>query len=460
MIKLIIFDLDGVLVESKELHYIALNKALHEIGEKYIINKEEHLCLYDGLTTNQKLKKLKTEKGLPEKYFNEVWQLKQKQTLNEIDKYKPDHRIIDIFKKLKSKNYKIACATNSTRDTSKLILIRKGFFEYIDFLYSNEDVKHPKPNAEIYMKCMLRCGVNPDETVIIEDSHIGRKAAIRSGSHLCAVKNSKDLTFNKINNTIINVETISKISPKWQGDKMNVLIPMAGAGSRFEQAGYTFPKPLIDVNGKPMIQQVVENLNIEARHIFIVQKSHYEKYSLKHTLNLISPNCEIVQVEGLTEGAACTTLLAKEFINNDEPLVLANSDQYVEWDSNQFMYASMSDDIDASILTFHSTHPKWSYAKLNEDGFVVEVAEKKPISNNATVGIYFWKRGRDYVDSAETMIRKNIKVNNEFYVCPVYNEALLRGARVKTFHIDRMWGLGTPEDLDTFLKHDINITQR
>ncbi len=460
MIKLIIFDLDGVLVESKELHYIALNKALHEIGEKYIINKEEHLCLYDGLTTNQKLKKLKTEKGLPEKYFNEVWQLKQKQTLNEIDKYKPDHRIIDIFKKLKSKNYKIACATNSTRDTSKLILIRKGFFEYIDFLYSNEDVKHPKPNAEIYMKCMLRCGVNPDETVIIEDSHIGRKAAIRSGSHLCAVKNSKDLTFNKINNTIINVETISKISPKWQGDKMNVLIPMAGAGSRFEQAGYTFPKPLIDVNGKPMIQQVVENLNIEARHIFIVQKSHYEKYSLKHTLNLISPNCEIVQVEGLTEGAACTTLLAKEFINNDEPLVLANSDQYVEWDSNQFMYASMSDDIDASILTFHSTHPKWSYAKLNEDGFVVEVAEKKPISNNATVGIYFWKRGRDYVDSAETMIRKNIRVNNEFYVCPVYNEALLRGARVKTFHIDRMWGLGTPEDLDTFLKHDINITQR
>tara|TARA_Y100000114_G_scaffold70835_1_gene64781 strand:- start:5887 stop:7269 length:1383 start_codon:yes stop_codon:yes gene_type:complete len=460
VIKLIIFDLDGVLVESKELHYIALNKALHEIGEKYIINKEEHLCLYDGLTTNQKLKKLKTEKGLPEKYFNEVWQLKQKQTLNEIDKYKPDHRIIDIFKKLKSKNYKIACATNSTRDTSKLILIRKGFFEYIDFLYSNEDVKHPKPNAEIYMKCMLRCGVNPDETVIIEDSHIGRKAAIRSGSHLCAVKNSKDLTFNKINNTIINVETISKISPKWQGDKMNVLIPMAGAGSRFEQAGYTFPKPLIDVNGKPMIQQVVENLNIEARHIFIVQKSHYEKYSLKHTLNLISPNCEIVQVEGLTEGAACTTLLAKEFINNDEPLVLANSDQYVEWDSNQFMYASMSDDIDASILTFHSTHPKWSYAKLNEDGFVVEVAEKKPISNNATVGIYFWKRGRDYVDSAETMIRKNIRVNNEFYVCPVYNEALLRGARVKTFHIDRMWGLGTPEDLDTFLKHDINITQR
>ena len=303
---------------------------------------------------------------------------------------------------------------------------------------------------------MIKAKANPDETVVIEDSHIGRKAAIRSGAHLCAVTDSNDLTFTKVNNTILSAEKTSSISPKWQGGKMNVLIPMAGAGSRFEQAGYTFPKPLIDVDGKPMIQRVVENLNIDAKHIFIVQKEHYEKYSLKHTLNLISPNCEIVQVEGLTEGAACTTLLAKEFINNDQPLVLANSDQYVQWDSNQFMYSSMADDIDASILTFHSTHPKWSYAKLNDDGFVVEVAEKKPISEHATVGIYFWKKGKDYVECAESMINKNIRVNNEFYVCPVYNEAISRNARIKTFHIEKMWGLGTPEDLDTFLKHDIN----
>ena len=457
MIKLIIFDLDGVLVNSRELHYIALNKALSEISEEYTISKEEHLCKYDALTTTQKLKKLSAEKNLPEKYHNRIWKLKQQKTLQEIDNYQRDYRIIDILKKLKSQNYKIACATNSIRETSKLMLIRKGFLDYIDFLYSNEDVNNPKPNAEIYMRCMIKVGVNPDETVIIEDSHIGRKGAIRSGAHLCAVKDSNDLTFDKINSTILNADKKSQISPKWQGGKMNVLIPMAGAGSRFEQAGYTFPKPLIDVNGKPMIQRVVENLNIDARHIFIVQKSHYEKYSLQHTLNLISPNCEIVQVEGMTEGAACTTLLAKEFINNDEPLILANSDQYVEWESNQFMYSCMADDIDGSILTFRSTQPKWSYAKLNEEGFVTEVAEKKPISDNATVGIYFWKKGSDYVSCAESMVEKNIRVNNEFYVCPVYNEALLIGARVKTFNIDKMWGLGTPEDLDTFLKHDIRL---
>ena len=456
MIKLIIFDLDGVLVESRELHFIALNRALSDIGEQYVISKEEHLCKYDALTTTQKLAKLSREKGFPESSHNQVWKLKQQKTLEEIDSFTIDKRIQKILKTLKSENYTIACATNSIRSTAKLQLIRKGFFEHIDFLYSNEDVQNPKPNAEIYMRCMLRCGVNPDETVIIEDSHIGRKAALRTGAHLCAVRDSHDLTYDRIQDTILHAESRSKIQPKWQGGKMNVLIPMAGAGSRFEQAGYTFPKPLIDVNGKPMIQRVVENLNMDARHIFIVQKEHYEKYALQHTLNLIAPNCEIVQVEGITQGAACTTLLAKQFINNDEPLVLTNSDQYVKWDSNQYMYSCMADDIDGSILTFEATHPKWSYAKLNDDGFVTEVAEKKPISKHATVGIYFWKRGRDYVECAESMIEKDIRVNNEFYVCPVYNEALLRGARVKTFHIDKMWGLGTPEDLDLFLKYEIN----
>jgi HAD superfamily hydrolase (TIGR01509 family) len=458
MIKLIIFDLDGVLVESRELHYIALNKALAEFGEQYVISREEHLCKYDALTTTMKLDRLTKEKGLPKEHHNNVWQLKQKKTLEEIDNFEIDHRIQNILKSLKNQDYIIACATNSIRATSKLMLIRKGFMEYIDFLYSNEDVKNAKPNSEMYLRCMIKAGVNPDQTVIIEDSHIGRKAAISSGAHLCAVKDSHDLTYDKIQDTILHAQKQSSIKPKWQGGKMNVLIPMAGAGSRFEQAGYTFPKPLIDVNGKPMIQRVVDNLNIDARHIFIVQKSHYEKYALKHMLNLIAPNCEIVQVEGMTEGAACTTLLAKEFIDNDEPLVLANSDQYVEWDSNQFMYSAMADDIDGSILTFEATHPKWSYARLNDDGFVVEVAEKKPISKHATVGVYFWRRGSDYVRSAESMISKNIRVNNEFYVCPVYNEALLDGARVKTFHIDKMWGLGTPEDLDVFLKHEINFS--
>ena len=231
---------------------------------------------------------------------------------------------------------------------------------------------------------------------------------------------------------------------------------MAGAGSRFENAGYTFPKPLIEVHGKPMIQLVVENLNIDAQHIFIVQKQHYEQYNLQYLLNLIAPNNVIIPVSGLTEGAACTTLLAKEFIDNDEPLLTANSDQFVEWDSNEFLYSMQADEVDGGILTFNSVHPKWSFAKTDNDGFVTEVAEKKPISDNATVGVYYWSKGSDYVKYAEQMIEKNNRVNGEFYVCPVYNEAISDDKKIKTFHIDKKWGLGTPEDLEVFVNESRN----
>ena len=451
MIKLIIFDLDGVLVDARELHYNALNKALESIGKKYIIEREEHLSTYDGLSTTKKLNLLSENKKLPKELHDSVWRVKQEKTRQIIDGFSIDSRIQGILRSLKTEGYMIACATNSIRETAKLQLIRKGFFEYIDFMYSNQDVKNPKPNSEIYMRCMIQAGVNPNETLIVEDSHIGRKGAIASGGILCGVKNTTEVTYDKIKKYIN--DSNNEIKPKWQGGKMNVLIPMAGAGSRFEQMGYTFPKPLIEVNGKPMIQVVVENLNIDAKHIFIVQKSHYEKYNLKYLLNLITNNnCEIVQVDGITEGAACTTLLAKKFIDNDEPMVMANSDQFLEWDSNEFMYSMVADDVDGGIVSFEATHPKWSLAKLGDGGFVSEVAEKKPISNIATVGVYYWRRGSDYVKYAEQMIDKDIRTNNEFYVCPVYNEAIGDDKKVKVFPIDKMWGLGTPEDLDAYLK--------
>ena len=452
MIKLIIFDLDGVLVDARELHYEALNAALSTINNKYVIGRQEHLSTYDGLSTTKKLNMLTKEKYLPQHLHDEIWKLKQEKTLDIIRRFEPDLRIISLLQKIKEQGITIACATNSIRDTAKLQLIKKGFFEYVDFMYSNQDVNKPKPSSEIYLRCMLKADVDPQETLIVEDSHHGRKAAINSGGHLCPVKNSSDVTYNKIQNFINKINKQATIKPKWQGDKMNVLIPMAGAGSRFEQAGYTFPKPLIEVKGKPMIQLVVDSLNIDARHIFVVQKSHYEKYNLKHLLNLVSPNCEIVCVDGVTEGAACTTLLAKKFIDNNEPLVFANSDQFLDWDSNEFMYSMEADEIDGGMLTFTATHPKWSFAKLDNDGFVTEVAEKKPISDIATVGVYYWKRGSDYVKYAEQMIRENIRVNNEFYVCPVFNEAIKDHKKIKTFHFDGMWGIGTPEDLDIFNK--------
>jgi len=232
---------------------------------------------------------------------------------------------------------------------------------------------------------------------------------------------------------------------------MKIIIPMAGAGSRFEKAGYSFPKPLIEVRGDPMIATVVKNLNLQGQYIFLVQKSHYEKYDLKGMLSMIAPGCVIVQIDGVTEGAACTVLKAREFIDSDEQLVIANSDQWIKWNSLETISAFNDKNSDGGILTFNSVHPKHSFAKLNGDGWISEVAEKNPISNNATVGVYHWKHGSDFVKYADQMIEKNIRTNNEFYVCPVYNEAIKDGKKFKASMVDEMWGMGTPEELTNFL---------
>jgi HAD superfamily hydrolase (TIGR01509 family) len=448
MIKFIIFDLDGVLVEAKNIHFEALNGAL---GPKYEISWNEHLSRYDGLKTNQKLEMLTQDKGLPVELYKQVWDEKQRLTLQKLKSLKPDTQLMVCMDLLVSQGYKLAVCSNSIRKTVLTVLSKLNIIENFDLILSNEDVKNSKPHPEIYWKAISQMGFLPEETLIVEDSPYGLLAASRSKSYVMRVGSPKDISYNNIYK-YLNQEKMN-LTPKWKDDKLNVLIPMAGAGSRFEQAGYTFPKPLIEVKGKPMIQVVVENLNLEANYIYVVQKAHRQKYNLDTLLNLITPGCKIVETDGITEGAACTALLAKEFINNDAPLFFANSDQFVEWDSNEFMYKMNETNADGGIVSFTATHPKWSFAKVDENGLVTEVAEKNPISNIATVGYYYWKNGSDFVKYAEQMIDKNIRVNNEFYVCPVFNQAIEDHKQIRTFNTAGMWGLGTPEDLNYYLEH-------
>lgn len=463
MIKQIIFDLDGVLINSRELHFESFNGAINNVCPEYSISKEEHLSTYDGLPTTSKLELLTKNKGLPKEMHDKIWKKKQRITLAMMQTYERDEKLNSILRKLQEKGIEMAVASNSVRESIITALHHKRILHYFWHVMSNQDVLRPKPNPEMYYKIMIQSGIPSRNTLILEDSNKGREAVLNSGAHLGAIKDPEDLTYEKIMNYINKIENKPYEKTRWEGGDMNILVPMAGAGSRFEQAGYSFPKPLIDVKGKPMIQTVVDSLNINANYIFIVQKSHYEKYSLQHTLGLIAPNCKIIQVDGMTEGAACTTLLAKDLINNDQPLLIANSDQYLDWDSNQFMYSMTGDEIDGGILTFPSCHPKWSYAKLCDNGFVTEVAEKKVISEHATVGVYYFKKGSDYVSGAEQMIEKNIRTNNEFYVCPVYNQCILNKGKYKIFSVEEeaMWGLGTPEDLMYFVNnHETNRTQR
>ena len=449
MIKFIIFDLDGVLVEAKNIHFNALNEALGS----YAISWDEHLSTYDGLKTVQKLKMLSEHKGLPESLHSDIWNQKQKLTVQKLKELQPCNKLKNIMLKL-SENYKIAVCSNSIRKTCLTVLSKLGIMEYMDLVISNEDVQNSKPHPEMYWKAISKMSYLPEQTLIVEDSPYGLLAAARSKSHILRVKNTNDVTLENITKKLEELNRGKQMKqPAWRDETLNVLIPMAGAGSRFEQAGYTFPKPLIDVRNKPMIQVVVENLNIKANFIYIVQKTHREKYNLDTLLNLITPNCQVIEVDKITEGAACTALLARDYIDNKMPLFFANSDQFVEWDSNEFMYKMNETDCDGGIVTFEATHPKWSFAKVNKNGFVTEVAEKNPISNIATVGFYWWKHGHDFVKYADDMINKNIRVNNEFYVCPVFNQAIADNKKIRTFNIDKMWGLGTPEDLKYYLEN-------
>lgn len=447
MIKLVIFDLDGVLVDAREIHYQTLNAAIKNVvGENYIISREEHLSRFDGLSTRKKLELLNFEKWAIER----INYIKQQLTIKAISQLKRDDELIAIMEYLAKNGIKIACASNAVEHTVRCALGYLGIDGYFSSILGNDQrVINQKPNPAIFLMSMAEVGIGPNETLIVEDSPNGRAAAKASGAHTLFINNREDLTLDLIKQALEDKEPQQT---KYKDKKLNVLIPMAGLGSRFEQAGYSFPKPLIEVNGKPMIQVVVESLGIEANYIYLVRQEHREKYSLDYLLNLITPGCKIQPVLQTTEGAACTTLLAKDLIDNDAPLLMANSDQYIEWSPDIFFHTMNSEKADAGILTFTATHPKWSFARVDDDFNVIEVAEKKPISNLATVGVYWWKHGKDYVKYAEQMIAANKRVNNEFYVCPVFNEAIADGKRVKIFGVNKMAGIGTPEDLKAFLE--------
>lgn len=223
---------------------------------------------------------------------------------------------------------------------------------------------------------------------------------------------------------------------------------MAGLGSRFAQMGYDKPKPLIDVNGVPMIKAVVDSLGLDGNYIFVVQKQHSLQYHLPDLLDEIAPGCAVVEIDGNTEGATITTLAAKDLINNDTPLLIANSDQVIVWDSSVVSSILPYNDF---IALFLATESKWSFSEIT-DGWITRVAEKDPISSFANVGIYGWSKGSDYVKYAEQMVSKNIRTNNEFYVAPVYNEAIADGKKILGYFVDKMHGIGTPEDLQLYLE--------
>lgn len=238
---------------------------------------------------------------------------------------------------------------------------------------------------------------------------------------------------------------------------LNIVIPMAGKGSRFSQAGYKLPKPLIDVNGKHMIEVVINNLKVEEDHrfIFVCTQEHVTAHNLEEIFSKACNNFEIV-IATQTSGAAIAVLDAREFIDNDQPLMIANSDQWIEHDINLYLKDMKQRELAGSMLTMKADDPKWSYAKLDENNLVTEVVEKKVISDEATVGIYNFSQGALFCQYADYMIERDIRHNGEFYVAPVYTFMAMHDHKVGIYNIGEeangMYGLGIPQDLELFLK--------
>lgn len=461
-IQLIIFDLDGVLCDTRPLHFAALNAALEKVaGTQFVISAAEHAARFDGLPTSTKLNMLTEERGLDAKLHREIWRHKQDCTMDFIREIKPNPALIETLRALLRGGHRLYVASNSIRATLDAILAHLGIAEFFDATFAATDVKRPKPHPEIYLKAVLHAGLSPREVMICEDSPIGRRAALESGCHLCPIESPAVVTLEFLQKYLeyFAAQTARLHPPPWLDSRLNVVIPMAGAGSRFMKAGFRAIKPLIDVLGKPMIQRVIENLNlVTSRHIFLCQQRHIDEYHLEMLLPWLggAGSCITAAVPELTEGAAVTLMHAEaEITDPSAGLFIANSDQWVEdFHMTEFMYRMQAPGVDGGIVVFECPErdPKWSYARVDPlTGWVSEVAEKKAISDLATVGFYYWKHGADFFRYAKSMIAKNIRTNNEFYVCPVFNEAIADGKHIAVYKCSRMWGLGTPEDLAVFL---------
>jgi beta-phosphoglucomutase-like phosphatase (HAD superfamily) len=456
VIKALIFDLDGVLADLCDLHRLTFIKAFNAAVGTSLLDDDIHERHLEGLDTRSKLSVCKSL--FPTYSFDSdaVFKEKQAKTADELALYHFPTRTADALTWAKEQGLILACVTNSIRATMDTVLMRLGIANGIfDLTLSNEDVSAPKPSPAGYIAAMERLGVSPLQTVIFEDSARGLAAANASGAHVVKVLNSLDITASFLESVILTG------SRPVAATSLRIVIPMAGLGSRFAKDGFYVQKPFLPVIGEngaqeQMWEMVVENLMPKDPILRANTEVHLVVREEQLPFFRRLPHVHLHTVPYLTEGAACTVLTLKDLINDDVPLCIGNSDQFLDWDADEFYRAAFHVSYSGAISVFYNPRPddlKWSYAALTNDGRVSRVAEKVYIGPHATTGIYAWKRGRDFVKHAENMIARNERVNNEFYVCPVYNGAIQEGSDFRIHNCTRFWGVGVPDDYIHFLDH-------
>lgn len=445
MNNLVILDLDGVLANLKDVHFDALNAALveHHFAP---ISREDHLSKFDGLPTTVKLRNL----GICGALAQDIDRRKQEITTRVL----PDHvhkspEMASMFHEVIAAGWLIGVCSNARADTVATCLELLGVDPLVCWQYTPDSTKmRPKPSPEMMLNMMLRADACPKSTVIFEDSPRGLEAAHATGARVVQVD------YTPITSRFVMDRLSTKRSPTFKWGNLNVVVPAAGDGSRFARAGYDVPKPFITLpNGRSMLEFVVDNLGVVANYRYLIRAEHMLHREAQCAVRSLGNDC-VRYVERPTRGTAETCLLLASEVDSDAPLLVANADQLLDWDRLGFYYFCRNTNLDGVVVTFDCPErdPKWSFVEVGKDGLVSGVVEKEPVSNTACVGVWFFKHGRDFVRYAKRMVDGGDTTKGEFYVSGVYNLAIADGKRFGTFKVDRMTGLGVPEDLERYVR--------
>ena len=437
--KNFLFDLDGVLVDSFDIQYQSTIDAINNYIKIDITAKIDKI-LKSTITTKKKLDYLVKQNIISNAQLLDIYNEKKKIADNIFNNLIIDDEKVKLFSFLKKKKCKIAVVTNGNKNSAKIILKSLGLYNFLDLLISNEDVVNPKPHSEPYIKAISHFGGDLKNFIIFEDSETGLTSAYGTGCKVYKVENTND----------INLSLIKQMNNL----NRNILIPAAGLGSRFQKRGFKLQKPLIELENKTLIEHAVSSLDIEGNYIFVIRKlDNNSNIELITVLRNIQPECKIIEIDYVTEGSASTCYLAKESIDNDDELIISNCDQILKWDSKKFL--EYSSNYDCSVLTYKSNEDKNSFIKIDENNKGIEIREKEVISDNALVGVHYFKKGSDFIKSYEHIFNNNIKFKNEYYVSTVCNHLINEGKEVVNYSFQQnelYYSTGTPEDYFKYMR--------
>jgi len=474
--RAIVFDLDGVLVESKELHYETLNDALETMaGPQYRISWGEHQCIYDGLSTRQKLALLQLTPAVAEAVF----QRKQELTLERIrDQIKPNLAIKETLRRLKALAYPIAVASNCIRQSVHAFLTALDLWDVVDVVFSNEDVKQPKPHPDMYLKVAESFGIQPGQLLIVEDSTKGFEAAVRAGGQLFKVATPAD----------VRLEPLQQRLSESHEPELHIVIPLARPSpSCFwldgpDQLPVEVPLQLMDMAGQILLQRMCDNIRPAGRRcrwIFLVRETQQVKYRLDSLLPRVTHYEPTVVIGVKTEqlGAMATVLLASEWIDNDTPLWIFDGGHVIQWTSNSLALWDLLQQHPAAVTIHQDQDRRWSYVETapqrstvdlaapqrstGESVLVTQIREKTPISCKACTGLYGWRHGRDFVKAAHFLRQRNVSYLGQFFISQTLQQCLeAPDYQVAALPVTKSWSLRSFTEIAEFRRSYIPIVAR